>query len=88
MEEDVFGKAFDHKVILRMWQFVRPYRRQMAIALEARGYGASGVVRTYYKAIQMRTLDWVLIVAGSALFAAILFLNLNYGFGNEAVYLF
>ncbi len=62
--------------------------QQMAIALEARGYGASGVVRTYYKTIQMRTLDWVLIAAGSTLFAAILFLKVSNGFGNEPVYLF
>jgi ATP-binding cassette subfamily B multidrug efflux pump len=32
-EEEVFGKAYDPKIIRRIWTFVRPYRRRMAIAV-------------------------------------------------------
>ena len=32
-EEEVFGKAYDPKIIRRIWAFVRPYRKQMAIAV-------------------------------------------------------
>jgi ATP-binding cassette, subfamily B, multidrug efflux pump len=34
-EEEVFGKAYDPRIIRRIWAFVRPYRRQMAIAVGA-----------------------------------------------------
>jgi ATP-binding cassette, subfamily B, multidrug efflux pump len=32
-EEEVFGKAYDPRIIRRIWAFVRPYRKQMAIAV-------------------------------------------------------
>jgi ATP-binding cassette, subfamily B, multidrug efflux pump len=34
-EEEVFGKAYDPKIVRRIWAFVRPYRKQMAIAVAA-----------------------------------------------------
>lgn len=33
--EEIFGKAFDPRIVRRIWAFVRPYRRQMAIAVAA-----------------------------------------------------
>lgn len=33
--EELFGKAFDPRIVRRIWAFVRPYRRQMAIAVAA-----------------------------------------------------
>jgi ATP-binding cassette, subfamily B, multidrug efflux pump len=33
--EEIFGKAFDPRIVQRIWRFVRPYRRRMAIAVAA-----------------------------------------------------
>lgn len=35
VEEEIFGKVFDTNVVARIWQFVRPYRRKMIIAVIA-----------------------------------------------------
>jgi ATP-binding cassette subfamily B protein len=35
IEEEIFGRAFDGKVIRRIWRFVAPYRRQVVIAVLA-----------------------------------------------------
>lgn len=35
VEEEIFGKAFDGRVIRRIWAFVRPYRLQMFLAVTA-----------------------------------------------------
>ena len=29
VEEEMFGRVFDPKIIRRIWAFVRPYRRQI-----------------------------------------------------------
>ncbi|MBW8724317.1 MAG: ABC transporter ATP-binding protein, partial [Inquilinus limosus] len=34
-EEEVFGAAFDGRIVRRIWQFVYPYRRKMVIAVAA-----------------------------------------------------
>ncbi len=34
-EEEVFGAAFDGRIVRRIWQFVYPYRRKMIIAVAA-----------------------------------------------------
>jgi len=34
-EEEMFGKAYDGKIVGRIWAFVRPYRKQMYIAVVA-----------------------------------------------------
>src|SRR5690606_24749913 len=33
LEEEVFGKAYDPRIIRRIWAFVRPYRSQMLISV-------------------------------------------------------
>ena len=35
IEEEMFGRVFDRRVIRRIWVFVRPYRVQLAIAVAA-----------------------------------------------------
>ena len=35
VEEEIFGRVFDGKVTQRIWQFVRPYKRQVAISVAA-----------------------------------------------------
>jgi ATP-binding cassette subfamily B protein len=35
VEEEIFGKVFDSKIMGRIWSFVQPYRRQMIIAVFA-----------------------------------------------------
>lgn len=35
VEEEMFGRAFDPRVLRRIWVFVRPYRRSLAIAVAA-----------------------------------------------------
>jgi ATP-binding cassette subfamily B protein len=35
IEEEIFGRVFDGKVAQRIWQFVRPYKRQVAISVAA-----------------------------------------------------
>lgn len=35
IEEEIFGRAFDGRVVGRIWAFVRPYRAQMLIAVAA-----------------------------------------------------
>lgn len=34
-EEEIFGKAYDPRVVRRLWQFVKPYRRLMALSVGA-----------------------------------------------------
>jgi ATP-binding cassette subfamily B protein len=34
-EEEMFGAAFDGRILSRIWTFIRPYRRQVAIAVAA-----------------------------------------------------
>jgi ATP-binding cassette subfamily B multidrug efflux pump len=34
-EEELFGAAFDGRIVRRIWQFVHPYRRKMVIAVAA-----------------------------------------------------
>ncbi len=34
-EEEVFGKAYDPKIVRRIWAFVRPYRKQIFISVAA-----------------------------------------------------
>jgi ATP-binding cassette subfamily B protein len=35
IEEEMFGRVFDRNIILRIWDFVRPYRRQLIISIVA-----------------------------------------------------
>lgn len=35
IEEEIFGRAFDGRILSRIWTFVRPYRAQMLIAVAA-----------------------------------------------------
>ncbi len=35
IEEDIFGRVFDGRVVRRIWAFVRPYRRQVVISVTA-----------------------------------------------------
>lgn len=35
IEEEIFGRVFDGKVTQRIWQFVRPYKRHVAISIAA-----------------------------------------------------
>lgn len=35
VEEDIFGRVFDRGIVARIWEFVRPYRRRLAIAVVA-----------------------------------------------------
>ncbi len=35
IEEEIFGRVFDGKVAKRIWQFVRPYKRQVSISVVA-----------------------------------------------------
>jgi energy-coupling factor transporter transmembrane protein EcfT len=61
---------------------------QMAIALEARGFGAPGVQRTYLNVIRMRALDWAIVAIGLLSAVALLALNIQYGFGADLVSIF
>ena len=35
VEEEMFGKVFDPKIVRRIWAFVRPYRREIQISVVA-----------------------------------------------------
>lgn len=35
IEEEIFGRAFDGKVVRRIWEFVRPYKRQVTVSVIA-----------------------------------------------------
>lgn len=35
VEEDMFGRVFDGRIVRRIWDFVRPYRQQLAISVAA-----------------------------------------------------
>ena len=35
IEEEMFGRLFDRSIVLRIWDFVRPYRRQLIISILA-----------------------------------------------------
>ena len=35
IEEEIFGRVFDGKVARRIWQFVRPYKRQVVVSVAA-----------------------------------------------------
>jgi energy-coupling factor transport system permease protein len=61
---------------------------QMAIALEARGFDAPGVQRTYLHVIRMRARDWALVAFGILATLALLALNIAYGFGAAPISIF
>lgn len=61
---------------------------QMAIALEARGFGAPGVERTYLNVIRMRVMDWVLVAVGLVAAFGLFALNILYGFGADPISIF
>lgn len=56
---------------------------QLAMSMEARGYGRVGVQRTVLHEIEFRRLDYVLLIGLHLLVFAVVFLNLRYGFGRE-----
>ena len=35
IEEDMFGWVFERNIVLRIWEFVRPYKRQLMISIIA-----------------------------------------------------
>ncbi|SMY06113.1 ABC transporter ATP-binding protein [Flavimaricola marinus] len=35
IEEEMFGRVFDGRIVRRIWEFVRPYKRQLAISIAA-----------------------------------------------------
>jgi ATP-binding cassette subfamily B protein len=35
IEEEMFGRVFDRSIVTRIWEFVRPYRRQLFISIMA-----------------------------------------------------
>jgi ATP-binding cassette subfamily B protein len=35
IEEDMFGRVFDRNIVMRIWDFVKPYRRQLIISVIA-----------------------------------------------------
>ena len=55
IEEEMFGRAFDGRVVRRIWEFVRPYRRQAAISVAAVTEGAPKLVTS--PAVEMRPID-------------------------------
>jgi energy-coupling factor transport system permease protein len=61
---------------------------QLAKALESRAFGARGVRRTVFRDIHYRPTDVALTMALLVLFAAVLYANLRFGFGSEALRLF
>ncbi len=61
---------------------------QMAIALEARGFGAPGVQRTYLNVIHMRAMDWAIVTIGLLAAGALLVVNIVYGFGSDLISIF
>lgn len=61
---------------------------QLAIALEARGYGARDVQRTYLTPIHMRNADWLLAVVSLISTAALVALHVQSGFGAEPLFIF
>jgi energy-coupling factor transport system permease protein len=61
---------------------------QMAIALEARGFGAPGVRRTYLNVIHMRAMDWAIVTIGLLAAGALLVVNIVYGFGSDLISIF
>ena len=61
---------------------------QLAIALEARGYGVRGVERTYLKPIQMRALDWALVAIALIVAAGLAALYVQFGFGADPLQIF
>ncbi len=56
---------------------------QIGIALEARGFGAEGVRRTYFRDITFRTLDWLYIAIVVTAVGSLFYFNLKYGFGAD-----
>jgi energy-coupling factor transport system permease protein len=60
---------------------------QLAYALEARAFGASGVERTYLHDIHFRPLDWAYTVFILGTTILLLYLNLRLGFGKQPVFM-
>ena len=56
---------------------------QLAMSLEARGYGRRGILRTSLHDISFSQRDYWLTVGLISLFILVVFLNLRYGFGRD-----
>ncbi len=61
---------------------------QLATALEARAFGAPGVVRSARRTFQLRSLDWLVLAVVLAGAAGLLTLRATLGFGAAALGLF
>jgi len=60
---------------------------QIAVALEARGFGARGIRRTSLHELRLHPLDYSLLLAVLGM-VGILYLNLRFGFGAQPLNLF
>lgn len=60
---------------------------QLAMALEARGFGRVGVSRSYLRDLDFRAVDWALTAALLLGASMMLYLNLRFNFGQETLLL-
>lgn len=58
---------------------------QLAMSLEARGYGRRGVMRSSLREIRMSRWDWALTAVLLLLSLTLTYLNLRYGFGRQPI---
>lgn len=61
---------------------------QLALALEARGYGRQGATRTTLHGLRFRGWDWLLTAVLLLILLLFTYLNLRYGFGNHPLRLY
>lgn len=61
---------------------------QLALALEARGYGRHGAVRTTLHGLRFCGRDWLLTAVLLSLLLTLTYLNLRYGFGSQPLLLY
>ena len=58
---------------------------QIAKALEARAFGASGVRRTHLRDLRLSTLDGILMLLMMVAFLGLIYLNLSFGLGAHLI---
>ncbi|WP_404401536.1 ABC transporter ATP-binding protein [Pelagibacterium halotolerans] len=92
IEEEMFGKAFDGKIVSRIWAFVRPYKVQMLVAVIAVLVftGTQLVIPLIVRyaidnAVERGSLDRTALVWACIAFAVTILVNYAASFTQESV---
>lgn len=90
-EEEVFGKAYDPKIVRRIWTFVRPYRRQIYFSIAAvliftlSQLAIPLIIRYAIDHGMVGGVDTGVLALTAALFGAVILVNYGANYAQERI---